>query len=89
MGVTTLLRNDITVTAAATPMSMVSTEIAEEDITSSDGRLLLLCTKPPGARGPVWHLNVYRRSAENGANRWSHPRRASINCCGHRQRRRA
>ena len=66
MGVMSLLRNDVALSAVQTPIGGFippETDLSKDHIPVTAhcaGRVLVLKTKPTGAVGPVWHLNVYQ-----------------------------
>ena len=71
MGVATLVRNDVALKATKADVpAMIDWEsygqLPEHHRDAVHGRLLLVKTKPAGAAGPVWLLNVYQH-ADAGA----------------------
>ena len=69
MGVMTLLRNDVAHTAEQVHLDTFDREhsgerqSAEMRATACAGRVLVLKTAPPGAPGPVWHVNAYQHTS--------------------------
>ena len=59
LGVTTLLRNDIALSGQRLSLAAMCPDLSAETLNLCEGRLLLLKSAPAGAKGAVWHLNVY------------------------------
>ena len=71
LGVATMIRNDVGLHATKADIPTLVDweahgELAEHFTTAAQGRLLLVKTKPAGAAGAVWLLNVYQH-ADAGA----------------------
>ena len=66
MGVVTLLRNDLALTANQVPVAdFLQPEIDASKThvsaaTHCEGRVLVIKTSPTGAKGAVWHINLYQ-----------------------------
>eukprot|EP00961_Rhodomonas_salina_P080572 1084066-Rhodomonas_salina.2 len=41
--------------------------MTDEELRHCAGRLIVLRTKPPGALGPVWHVNLYQHTSSASA----------------------
>jgi hypothetical protein len=69
MGVLSFLRNDAAHSAVQVPLEdFVDSDEADPAqqqalLAHCAGRVLVLKTEPPGAPGPVWHLNLYQHTA--------------------------
>lgn len=68
----TLLRNDVAFTAQRLSLKTIaevdgSAPLTSEELRHCAGQILVLSTKPPGARGYVWHVNLYQHTASASA----------------------
>eukprot|EP00961_Rhodomonas_salina_P194290 2623515-Rhodomonas_salina.2 len=67
-----LLRNDVAFSAQRLSLQAIlqldeAGTLTPDELRHCAGRVLVLRTKPPGAKGPVWHVNLYQHTLSASA----------------------